>query len=171
MNRFQQLLPSTILTAVGLWVTWVSFTQEPAAAFLFPRIVATLFAVLAIWGLVTALLGRAGDDAKGISPQMLKNMIPGMIVGAVYIFWAAAGMRVFKAYGDTTWGYYASKGLGFYTATALTTFVLISLYDPAPHGQVGTWVKRAIITAIFVGVMYLLFSSLLNVYTPKETLF
>lgn len=169
MNRFQQLLPSSVLTIIGVWITWISYTQEPAAAFLFPRLVATLFVILAIWSLVNAILGTA-DNAQGISMQMIKNIIPGMIVAAVYIFWAAAGMRRFKnVEGDL--GFYLSKGLGFYTATAVAVFIIVSLYDPAPHNKPGTWVKRAIITSAFVGVMYLLFSTLLSVYTPRETLF
>ena len=58
MSYFQRLFPSVILTTIGIWVAWVSFTQEPAAAFLFPRIVATLFVILAGWGLIAALLNE-----------------------------------------------------------------------------------------------------------------
>ncbi len=151
MTRWQHIIPPAVLTLVGLWVCYVSYTSEPAAAFLFPRIVATVFAVLAVWGLASAVLGD-GSGNQGISAQMFRNMLPGIVVGAIYIFWAA-------------------KGLGFYTATALSTFVLVALYDPAPHNRLWTWGKRFAITAVFVAVMYLLFSVLLNVYTPKEKLF
>ncbi|MGB1235585.1 MAG: tripartite tricarboxylate transporter TctB family protein [Planktomarina sp.] len=169
MNRFQTLLPSGTLTLVGIWITWVSYTQEPAAAFMFPRLVATLFLILAAWSLINAILGLP-DDAPGVSKRMFKNMIPGIIVGAIYIFWMAAGARRFRGIeGDL--GFYLSKGLGFYTATAIAMFTIVTLYDPAPHNRVGTWVRRAIITAVFTTVMYLLFSTLLSVYTPRETLF
>jgi len=80
------------------------------------------------------------------------NLAPGLAVSLIYIFWAA-------------------KGLVFYTATTGAFFILLSLYDPAPHGEVKTWIKRAVITAVFSTVMYLLFAQLLNVLTPKEVLF
>lgn len=170
MKRYQEFIPSTILTVIAIWVAWISYTSEPAASFLFPRIVATAFVVLAVSSLIAAIMGST-TGSKGISLQMFKNMVPGLIVAVIYIFWAAAGNRGFKGFYDGPIGFYLTKGLGFYTATTLATFAIISLYDPAPHNQVGTWVKRVIITSIFVGVMYLLFSSLLSVYTPRETLF
>lgn len=151
MNRSQHIVPSGIVFAVGIYVTYVSYTQQPAAAFLFPRIIATLFVVLAGWTFGKACLGlsRVGN---GISMQMFANLLPGLIVAAVYIFWAA-------------------KTLGFYTATTIAFFLVLSIYDPAPHSEGKTWVKRAVITAGFLAVMYGLFAGLLKVYTPKEILF
>ena len=64
-----------------------------------------------------------------------------------------------------------AKALGFYTATTLAFFVLLSLYDPAPHNEAKSWIKRAIITACFIAVMYGVFGMLLKVYTPREILF
>jgi hypothetical protein len=61
--------------------------------------------------------------------------------------------------------------LGFYTASTITFFILLSLYDPAPHREMRSWIKRIIITAGFLAVMYGLFAALLNVYTPREIFF
>jgi hypothetical protein len=83
---------------------------------------------------------------------MLRNLAPGLIVTLIYMFWAA-------------------KGLGFYTATSIAFFCLLSLYDPASHREIKSWVKRVIITACFVAVMYGLFALLLKVYTPREIFF
>ena len=80
------------------------------------------------------------------------RLAPGLAIALIYVFWAA-------------------KAFGFYTATAVTFFILLSLYDPAPHGRPGTWAKRVAITAGFIAVMYGLFALLLKVWTPREILF
>lgn len=151
MSRLQQILPSGLIALVGLWVAYVSYTQSPSEAFLFPRLISTVFVILALWILGRAVLGlqRSGD---GVSVEMIRNLAPGLLVALVYVFWAA-------------------KGLGFYTATSIAFFILLSLYDPAPHAAVKSWVKRVIITACFMAVMYGLFALLLKVYTPREVLF
>ncbi len=151
LPRNQHIIASGVVAAVGIWVTYVSYTQEPAAAFLFPRMISTVFVVLALWTFGKAVMGRSKVGA-GLSAQAMKNIAPGLIVALIYIFWAA-------------------KGLGFYTASTITFFILLSLYDPAPHAEPRTWIKRIIITTGFLAVMYGLFAVLLNVYTPREIFF
>jgi len=151
LPRNQHIVASGVIAAVGISVAWVSFTQEPADAFIFPRLVSGVFAVLAIWTFVKALMGRT-RVGNGISGTALRNMIPGLVVTLIYIYWAA-------------------KGLGFYTATTIAVFILISLYDPAPHGSPKSWIKRIFITAGFLAVVYGLFAQLLNVFTPREVFF
>ena len=82
----------------------------------------------------------------------MANILPGLLVMLIFVFWAA-------------------KALGFYTASTIAFFILLSLYDPAPHGEVRTWGKRIIITAGFLAVMYGLFAMLLGVFTPREIFF
>ncbi len=151
LPRNQHIIASGLIAAVGITVAYVSFTQEPADAFIFPRLIASVFAVLAIWTFGKAVLGRT-KVGNGLSAAAMRNLAPGLIVMLIYVYWAA-------------------KGLGFYTATTITFFVLLSLYDPAPHAQLKTWLKRIVITAAFMLVMYGLFAQLLNVFTPKEILF
>lgn len=151
LPRVQHIIGSGIVAAVGIWVAFVSYTQQPAEAFLFPRLISTVFVVLALWTFAKACLGWT-KVGNGITVRQFTNLLPGLIVALIYIFWVA-------------------KALGFYTATTIAFFILLSLYDPAPHGSVGTWVKRVIITALFMVVMYGLFALLLNVYTPREVLF
>jgi hypothetical protein len=151
LPRTQHIIGSGIVAAVGIAVAYISYTQEPAAAFLFPRLISTVFVVLALWTFVKACLGRT-KVGNGLSVAQMRNLAPGLIIALIYIFWAA-------------------KGLGFYTATTLTVFILISLYDPAPHAQLKSWIKRAIITAGFMVVMYGLFALLLKVFTPREVFF
>lgn len=151
MNRAQQIIPSAIIAAVGLWVAYVSFTQQPAEAFRFPQLISIVFVALSLWTLGKAVLGHSGTG-QGVSLAMVKNMLPGLLVLCIYVFWAA-------------------KGLGFYTATTIAFFVALSLYDPAPHGELKSWIKRIVITAGFMAVMYCLFALVLRVYTPREIFF
>lgn len=151
MNRLQHILPSGAIALIGAWVCWVSFTQQPSEAFLFPRLISTVFLVLALWTFGKALLGLS-RTGEGISFEAARNLLPGLVVALIYIFWAA-------------------KTLGFYTATAIAFLIVLSLYDPAPHGEIRSWVRRVIITACFTAVMYGLFALLLQVYTPREIFF
>ena len=151
LPRIQHMIGSGLVAAVGVWVTYVSYTATPSEAFLFPRLIATVFVVLALWTFAKACLGWT-KVGGGITPTQVKNLAPGLIIALIYIFWAA-------------------KGLGFYTATAIAFFILLSLYDPAPHGQLKSWLKRIAITAGFMLVMYGLFAKLLTVYTPREVFF
>lgn len=151
MSRLQHVIPSGIVALVGLWVAYISYTAQPAEAFLFPRLISTVFVVLSLWTFGKACLGwsRVG---QGLSREMLVNLAPGLLVALVYIFWAA-------------------RTVGFYTSTTVAFFILLSLYDPAPHSEVRSWIRRIIITAGFMAVMYGLFAQLLRVYTPREVFF
>ncbi len=151
LPRMQHILASGFIAAVGVWVTWVSYTQQPSEAFLFPRLISTVFVVLAFWTFIKALLGWT-KVGHGLSSREMVWLTPGLIVALIYIFWAA-------------------KALGFYTAGTIAFFILLSFYDPAPHNEAKTWVKRAVITAGFLLVMYGLFAKLLKVYTPREIFF
>lgn len=151
LPRTQHIVASGAVAAVGLWVTYVSYTQEPSDAFLFPRLISSVFVVLALWTFGKALLGHS-KVGNGLSWGAMRRIAPGLAVAIVFIFWAA-------------------KALGFYTASTLAFFILLSLYDPAPHNMPGTWVRRILITAGFLAVMYGLFAMLLNVFTPREIFF
>lgn len=151
LPRSQHIIASGLVAAVGTWVAYVSYTQEPADAFLFPRLISTVFVVLALWTFGKALMGRT-KLGNGLSREAMLNLLPGLAVALIFIFWAA-------------------RALGFYTASTITFFILLSLYDPAPHNEMRTWIKRIIITAGFLAVMYGLFAMLLNVFTPREIFF
>lgn len=151
LPRLQHIIGSGIVAAIGIWVALVSYTQQPSEAFLFPRLISSVFVVLALWTFAKACLGWT-KVGGGISVRQFTNLLPGLIVALIYIFWAA-------------------KGLGFYTASTLAFFILLSLYDPAPHDAVRSWLRRMLITAIFMVVIYGLFAKLLTVYTPREVFF
>ena len=147
MHRFQHAIPAGLIALVGLWVCFVSYTQTPAAAFAFPRLISTVFVVLALWTFFKAFRDGTAQDG-GFNRQEIVNIAPGLALALVYVFWGA-------------------NFFGFYTGTALAFFILLTWYDPADHRQLRSWVMRAIITAGFIAVMYCL-SLILNVYTPRE---
>lgn len=147
MNIFQHKISSGLVALVAVTVCYVSFTRQPADAYLFPRVVSIFFLGLALWTFVKALMGRS-KAGNGLSINMFKNMAPGVLISAIYIFWAA-------------------KSLGFYTATSVAFFLLLTSYDPASYSEYKSWFKRIIITAGFVAIMYALFAKILVVYTPR----
>ena len=151
MTRLQHIIPSGVIAVIGIWVAYISYTQQPSEAFLFPRLVATVFVVLAVWTFIKACLGRA-RTGDGVNWEMIRNIIPGLIVMILFVFVTA-------------------KGLGFYTSTAIITFVLLTIYDPSSLNNAAAWIKRLVITAVFTAVMYGLFAKLLKVYTPREIFF
>ena len=153
MNASQQqhIISSGIVMLVGLLVTWISFTQEPAEAFAFPRLIASFFTVLGLWNFLRAILGMA-KVGEGFSAQSLRNILPGLALILVLVFFAA-------------------KFFGFYTASFLAFLCLYSLYDPASHLEAKTWLKRFLITVCFMAVIYTLFALLLQVQTPRGIMF
>ena len=151
MNRTQHIISSGLVAFVGLWVCGISYTQQPAEAFLFPRLISSAFVALALWTFGKAIMGWS-KVGNGVSARAFMQMLPGLLVAILYVFWAA-------------------KGLGFYTATSICFFILLSLYDPAPHTEPRSWIKRLIISGVFMVVIYGLFAKLLKVYTPREIFF
>lgn len=150
-TRMQHTVPALVVLGVAAVVAWLSFTEEPAAAFLFPRVVSIFFLGLAVWNAYRALTGRARVGG-GISARMALDIAPGLIVALVFVFFAA-------------------KTIGFYTSGALAFLAITTIYDPVPLSSLNGWVRRIGVTAIFMGVIYLLFALLLQVQTPRGILF
>lgn len=147
VQRVQHLAPNLLIAGGSIFVTWLSFTQEPASAYLFPRLVSSLMTILALWSLVRAALGvsRAGE---GVDLATALNLAPGLTLIFVYVFWAA-------------------KTLGFYTASSLAFLLLFTIYDPTPVTRIRGWALRIVITAAFMAVMYALFTLVLKVQVPR----
>ena len=146
-NRLQHIIPAGIVFGLAALVTWLSFTQQPAESFLFPRIISVFFITLAAWNFARAATGLA-KVGGGMSPSMILKLMPGLIVMLVFVFGAA-------------------KGLGFYTASSLSFFAIYSLYDPVPYSSPKDWAKRLAVTVAFMAVIYLLFALILQVQTPR----
>ncbi len=151
VSRIQYIVPALLVLALAATVAWISFTREPADAFLFPRLISGVMLLLALWNAIRALRGlsRVGG---GVAGREILTVLPGILIICVLVF-------------------YAAKTLGFYCASTFGFFTLYTLYDPASHGDWRSWLKRIVVTLAFMGVIYLLFTVLLKVQTPRGLYF
>jgi len=147
----QQLVATGIVLILALLVGYLSYTQEPADAFLFPQLISIFFVGFAIWSFLRAVMGIA-KVGSGVNSKTITNMLPGLALIIVVVYWLA-------------------KLFGFYTASTFGFFVLFSLYDSSSNMRPSTWLGRAGITIGFMAVIYGLFALLLKVQTPRGILF
>lgn len=150
-HRIQHSIPGILVLILAITVCWISYTQEPAEAFLFPRLITTLMLILASWNCFRAVSGMA-KVGNGIPLHTLGTILPGLLVTVFQVFFFA-------------------KFMGFYASSAISFLVLFSIYDPYPHTSIRVWGKRAVITLGFMLVIYGLFSLLLKVQTPRGIFF
>ena len=148
---FQHVIVSGIIALIGIWVTFISYTQQPSEAFLFPRLISSIFAALAIWTFIKALLKKT-KIGNGMSYDNFLKLLPGLIVMITFIF-------------------FATKAVGFYTSSSFAVFIIISFYDRRSHYELKSWLKRGLITLGYFFILYGLFAILLKVYTPNELFF
>ena len=146
-SRAQHVVPATLVLALAAVVCWLSFTREPADAFLFPRLIGSVMLLLAIWNLARAALGlaRVGD---GLTLGGVATVLPGVLIMLALVLFAA-------------------KALGFYAASFLAFVTLHSLHDPAPHRSLRSWARRLLVASAFMLVIYCLFTLLLKVQIPR----
>lgn len=144
-------IASAAILAVSYWVAYVSYTGEPTGAFLFPKIIATVMFALAVWNFFRAMTGIS-KVGEGVSLNLAKTILPGILVVIAYIFFLA-------------------KFLGFYTSSFFVFIAIFSIYDPAPHTKIQSWLKRVVVAFLFMVVIYGLFNILLKVQTPRGIFF
>ena len=150
-SRLQHTISSGVVSLIAAIVTYISFTQEPADAFLFPRLIAIFFVSLAAWNFARAISGIA-KVGVGLDMDEFRNIIPGLAVMLIFVFFAA-------------------KMIGFYLSSTIAFMLIFTLYDPASLNDGKAWMKRLIVTVCFMAVMYCLFALLLKVQTPSGILF
>ena len=150
-SRAQHFAPALAVLVLAATVAWLSFTREPAGAYLFPRLISGVMLALAAWNLARAALGLA-RVGQGLDADTLRRVGPGIAVLLAYALFAA-------------------KALGFYVASYLAFVALFSLYDPRPHDRLESWARRFGIGFAVLFVVHALFAWLLNVQTPRGLFF
>jgi len=143
----QHVSTATMILLGAITVVWVSFTSEPSEAFLFPKILSGVMLSLAAWNAYRAWSGLS-QVGVGLGKQEFIYLLPGLLVSLALIFFCA-------------------KFFGFYVASAVSFFIVYSVYDSTPITQLSGWVRRLVITAGFMLIIYLLFAMLLQVQTPR----
>ena len=146
-RNVQQIASAGVVLIVAITVAWLSYTREPASAFLFPRLISVVFLALSIWNFSRAALGLARVGG-GLEVIEVIHIAPGLVVMLLYVFWLA-------------------KFLGFYFASTLTFFTLLTLYDTGNRRELKSWTRRALITVFFMTIMYGLFAFVLKVQLPR----
>jgi len=146
-TRLGYLVPALLILMLAGIVTYISYTQEPADAFLFPRLISSVMIVLALWNFIRAASGKS-KVGQGVTFRIWLRIIPGILLMAVFIFFAA-------------------KYFGFYVASSAAFFLMYSGYDPASHLSINSWLRRIVVTAVFMSIIYALFTLLLKVQTPR----
>ena len=150
-SRPMHIISSTTILCVAVGVTWVSFTSEPAAAFLFPQLISIFFITLAAWNFLRTVLGLS-KVGEGVGWREALNFLPGLVIAIVVVFFAA-------------------KQFGFYVTSTVAFLCIYTVYDPVPLSSAIGWGKRIITTALFMAAMYGLFTLLLKVQTPRGMYF
>ena len=149
-GRLQQTVPSGLVLLLAIWITVASFNVDDPGPYLFPRIIAVAMLVLALISFQRAFRGKSRTGV-GLDLEVLRNLAPGVAIMLVYVVFAA-------------------EFLGFYLGSFVAFLMLYALYDPQGHGEAQSWVRRVIISAGFIPVMYLLFALVLKVQTPRGIL-
>ncbi|MGB0844010.1 MAG: tripartite tricarboxylate transporter TctB family protein [Alphaproteobacteria bacterium] len=149
--RLQHTIPATCVFLVAAIVAWLSYTQEPASSYLFPRLISVAFIVLATWNLARALLGLA-KVGEGFDFKSTINFLPGVFITLVFMLFAA-------------------EYIGFYVSSFFVIVVLYTLYDPAPLSSPFHWAKRLLVSFVCMAVIYFLFAMFLTVRTPYGVMF
>ena len=146
-NRVQQILTTTLILALACWVAYISFNVEDPEPYLFPRLVSLGFVLFAFVALIQTISGRTAAG-HGLTVGSVKAIIPALVVMGGFVF-------------------YAVESLGMYAASSAAFFLIVVLYDPSPHTEFRSWLKRIAVTAGFMAVMYGLFALLLKVQPPR----
>ena len=146
-SRVQQTLPAALILGLACWVAFISFNVEDPEPYLFPRLVSLALVLVALLALIQALGGKTATGS-GLNLGIVKAIIPALVVMGAFVF-------------------YAVEALGMYTASTAAFFLIVVLYDPSPHTEIRSWLKRIVVTAGFMAVMYGLFAMLLKVQTPR----
>jgi len=146
-TRLGYLVPAVLILLLSGTVLYISYTQEPADAFLFPRLISTVMIALAVWNFIRAAMGKS-KVGQGVALKTWLRIIPGILLMAAFVFFAA-------------------KYFGFYVASMAAFFLMYSGYDPSSHLSVKSWLRRIVVTVVFMSVIYALFTLLLKVQTPR----
>ena len=147
-HRVQQTVPSVLILGLACWVAYVSFNVDDPEPYLFPRLVSLGLVLLAVVALVQAAAGGGTATGRGLTLDVARAILPALVVMGGYVF-------------------HAVESLGMYTASTVAFFLIVVLYDPSPHTEIRSWLKRIAVTAGFMAVMYGLFAMLLKVQTPR----
>lgn len=143
------ILSSAVASALSLVYLVASFYPDDAEVFLFPRIISVLMAALCVFLWIDAFTGSGRDAAQG--DGFPGDILPGLGIGALYL-------SILEA-------------VGFYTASFLAFFAIAVVYSGDSGRGFKPILKKLVIAALFMVILYLLFWQGLHMRTPRGFLF
>ncbi len=147
MQKYQSQIIIGLLLLFAFIIAYQSFFAEYDSAFLFPKIISVILIFLTLLGLALSF----NEDKIKLDLPVMKPIVIGLT------------MMVFVVY-------FALKTFGFYSACYVFLIALLSLYDGKAHQDIKAWMRRILVSSGFMVVIYLLFSLLLKVQTPRGLL-
>lgn len=148
MNRFltRRFFVALIVVLVAYLMFYVSYFQENKEAYLFPAIITTFILFFSLTSLFRETYGLCVDDFKSFP---FLRLLPGIIGMAVTV--------------------YAVEHLGMYTTCTIALFLISAWYSPIENTTKRLLSSLALAVG-FIIFMYLLFSVMLGVQTPRGVL-
>lgn len=148
MRIHRNLLSVIVGATVAVIFLAMGFMQEEGGAYLFPKILAIVFAILAGLDFLKSFRQEPETEKKlGSALYPWRIIAPGLGVLILYL----ASME--------TLGFYATSLLGF--------FLMATAYRKSGAMSVRTCLFDLVIATVFTGAMYVLFSVTLRVQTPQ----
>ena len=131
---------------IALFLFYVSVFQDNREAYLFPGIVAGAVLILCAVSLAREVFALSADDFR---PFPFKREVFSLLV------MAAAAL--------------SAETVGMYTSCFFALFAVSAWYSPTA-ARARKYTNSVLFSAGFIGFMYLLFSVMLNVQSPKGLL-
>lgn len=151
LGRAQSAFAGWLVALASTGLCYWSFAAEPSQAYLFPRVASSALAILAVVSAVRLTIFPA-VAGKGINRAEFLTIAPGLVIILIAALFAA-------------------RFLGLYATTALSFFAITSIYDPRPHTQISSWLRRIGISVAFTLALYVLFNRVLMLFIPPGILF
>ena len=148
MSRFltRRFFVALTVVLIAYLMFYVSYFQENKEAFLFPAIITTAVLVFSLTSLFRETYGLCIDDIKSIA---FLRLLPAIICMIVAVF--------------------TLEHLGMYTTAAIALFLISAWYSPVEN-TTKRLLSSLLLSAGFTIFMYLLFSIMLGVQTPRGIL-
>jgi len=148
MSRFltRRFFVALLVVVIAYLMFYVSYFQENKEAYLFPAIITIAVLFFSLTSLIRETYALCIDDIKSIA---FLRLIPAIICMVVTVF--------------------TVEHLGMYTTTAIALFLLSAWYSPVEN-TAKRLISSLLLSIGFTIFMYLLFSVMLGVQTPRGLL-
>ncbi len=144
INLFsRRFLVAILVLSTSALLFWISYFQENSEVYLFPSIVTSGILLLSFTSFVREAFNLCVDDIK---PIAIFRLVPAIVL----IFIAVLSI----------------EQVGMYATSTMVLFTLSALYSPV-ESMVRRFTNSILLAIGFSLFMYLIFSVMLNVQTPR----